>query len=46
MGRLFKFLFRILVLAALAFVGYALFAQLDAPEEPRVVPLENPASGG
>jgi hypothetical protein len=46
MGRLFKFLLRLIVLAALALAGYALFADLDAPEEPVVIPLENPATGG
>ncbi|MCL5779085.1 hypothetical protein M1105_19150 [Limibaculum sp. FT325] len=45
MGRLLKYLFRLIVLAALALVGYALFAELEAPREPVTVPLENPAAG-
>lgn len=43
MGRLMKFLFRLIILGALAFIGYALFAELEAPEETVVIPLDNPA---
>lgn len=39
MGRVFKFVFRVAVLAAAAFVGYAQFADLPAPERDIVVSL-------
>ncbi|MBK0398430.1 hypothetical protein H0I76_04450 [Limibaculum sp. M0105] len=45
MGRLLKYLFRLIVLAALALVGYALFGDLDAPRAPVSLPLETPAAG-
>jgi len=45
MGRLLKYLFRLILLAVLALAGYALFADLEAPREPVSLPLENPAAG-
>jgi hypothetical protein len=45
MGWLAKNLFRLLVLAAIGLAGYALFADLDAPREPRAIAIENPAAG-
>jgi len=39
MGRLIKYLFYLLVLAAIAVAGFALFSDLPAPTETRVVPV-------
>lgn len=43
MGRFLKFLFWVLVLAVLAFIGFALFADLEAPRAPVSLPLDAPA---
>lgn len=45
MGRLLKYLFRLIILALLALAGYAIFADLEAPRRPVSVPLENPTAG-
>lgn len=44
MGKLAKFLFRLLVLAVLALAGYAMIADLPAPQQERVIPLDAPKS--
>ena len=46
MGRALKFLFRIAILAALGFVGYALLADLPPPTEDMVIELEPPTLQG
>jgi hypothetical protein len=43
MGRLFKYLLYLAVLAALAFAGYALVAELPAPV--RTITFEAPDAG-
>ncbi len=47
MRRLFKYLFRLVILLAVAFVGYAYFSDLPAPTQERTVtlPLEARQSG-
>ena len=42
MGRLWKFLFRLLFLGFVALAGYALFAELPAPVEETRVLLSGP----
>lgn len=42
MGRMLKYAFRIAVMAVLAFVGYALIADLPPPTREIVVPLSAP----
>ena len=44
MGRLTKYLLYLIVLAGLAFAGYALIADLPAPK--RTITLEAPEAGG
>ncbi|MEM6679681.1 MAG: hypothetical protein AAF675_17595 [Pseudomonadota bacterium] len=46
MGTLLKYLFRLLLLGAVALAGYALFAELPAPRETVRVPLSGEGSGG
>ncbi|MDT8345940.1 MAG: hypothetical protein RQ752_16050 [Thermohalobaculum sp.] len=43
MGRFLKFLLWVLVLAVLVFIGFALFADLEAPRAPVSLPLDAPA---
>ncbi|MEL6266287.1 MAG: hypothetical protein AAFR52_11685 [Pseudomonadota bacterium] len=43
MSKTAKFLFRLIVLGALALSGYALFAELPAPRETVTVPI--PSAG-
>ena len=45
MRWVWKYLFRLLVLAAIVFVGYAFFAELPPPSERTTVDLEVPAAG-
>ena len=46
MRWVWKYLFRLLVLAAIVFVGYAFFADLPPPSESITVDLEAPAGEG
>ncbi|HUF55876.1 MAG TPA: hypothetical protein VMM55_04875 [Thermohalobaculum sp.] len=46
MHWVWKYLFRLLVLAAVVFVGYAFFADLPPPSETYRLELEAPAAGG
>ncbi|MEM1384574.1 MAG: hypothetical protein AAF713_20900 [Pseudomonadota bacterium] len=45
MGRVLKLFFQAAVLGSVAFVAYALFAELPPPERDVVVVLTQPASG-
>lgn len=42
MRRLFKYLFRLAILLAVAFVGYAYFSDLPAPTQEKTVTLPLP----
>lgn len=42
MRKLFKYLFRLALLLAVAFVGYAMFSDLPAPVRERVVTVPLP----
>lgn len=42
MRRLFKYLFRLVILLAVAFVGYAYFSDLPAPTQEKAVTLPLP----
>ncbi|HUF86236.1 MAG TPA: hypothetical protein VMM59_02535 [Thermohalobaculum sp.] len=46
MRRLFKYLFGLALLLAVAFVGYAMFSDLPAPERDKVVELPLPGKAG
>ena len=46
MRWVWKYLFRLLVLAAIVFVGYAFFAELPPPSETYTIELEAPAADG
>lgn len=46
MGWLFKTLLRLLVLAAVVFVGWAFFAELPPPTESRTIVLPPPTAAG
>lgn len=46
MGRALKFLFQIVVLAAIGMAGYAFFAELPPPTEEIVIDLPVPEGKG
>lgn len=46
MRWVWKYLFRLLVLAAIVFVVWAFFADLPPPSETYTLELEPPAAGG
>ncbi|MEL6196402.1 MAG: hypothetical protein AAFT19_01010 [Pseudomonadota bacterium] len=44
--KMLKFLFRLVLLGAVALSGYALFAELPAPRESVRITISAPAEGG
>ena len=46
MRRLFKYLLRLVILLAVAFVGYAYFSELPPPTDEKTVTLPLPEGAG